>query len=103
MLWHIVRFDFPDDVDPDARASLEADLEGLASIPEVRLVRVARDVADPQTTGLITGFDDVAALEVYREHPDHVPVVQRAREMCESITRLDVVTDDDPTALARRA
>lgn len=102
MLWHIVRFRFPDDADPGERERFEADLVGLDAIGEVRLVRVARDVDDPQVTGLITGFDDVDALAVYRDHPDHVPVVERARQLCESITRLDVPTGDDPSALPRR-
>ena len=102
MLWHIVRFRFPDGTDPADREALERDLAGLDQIEEVRLVRVARDLDDPQVTGLITGFADVEALEVYRDHPDHVPVVQRARELCESVTRLDMVTGDAPDALAPR-
>lgn len=102
MLWHIVRFRFPDDVDAGERARFEAELAGLDIIDEVRLVRVARDLDDPQVTGLITGFDDADALAVYRDHPEHVPVLQRARQLCESLTRLDVATDDDPAALPRR-
>lgn len=102
MLWHIVRFRFPDDTDSAEREQFEADLAGLDAISAVRLVRVARDVDDPQVTGLITGFDDVDALAVYRDHPDHVPVVERARQLCESITRLDLPTGDDPAALPRR-
>jgi len=86
VLWHIVRFRFPADVDPAARADLEARLAGLD---------------DPQVTGLLTGFADEAALAVYRDHPEHVPVVARARELCEDIVRLDVVTDDPPDALPR--
>lgn len=102
MLWHIVRFRFPADVDPAEREGLEADLAGLDAIDEVRLVRVARDVDEPRVTGLITGFDDEGALAAYRDHPDHVPVVERARGLCESITRLDLETGDDPGALPRR-
>jgi len=101
VLWHIVRFRFPDDGDPTARTALEEQLAGLHTIPEVRLLRVARDIDDPQVTGLLTGFDDEAGLAVYRDHPDHVPVVARARELCESITRLDIATDDPSDALPR--
>jgi len=101
VLWHIVRFRFPADVDPAARADLEARLAGLDAIDEVRFVRVGRDLDDPQVTGLLTGFADEAALAVYRDHPEHVPVVARARELCEDIVRLDVVTDDPPDALPR--
>lgn len=102
MLWHIVRFRFPDGVDPAARESLETALAGLDAIDVVRIVRVARDLDDPQVTGLLTGFTDADALAVYRDHPEHVPVLQRARELCESITRLDMVTADPPDALSRR-
>ena len=73
------------------------------TIPEIRLARVARSVDEPDVTGLIIGFDDEHGLAVYRDHPDHVPVVARMRELCAEVTRLDIVTDDPPASLPRLA
>lgn len=98
MIWHIVRFDLGG-VDPEVRAELEAALAGLDAIEEVAWLRVARDVEDPAVTGLITVFADHAALERYRVHPDHLPVVERLRALGVPAARLDIATDDDPTAL----
>ena len=97
MLWHIVRFTFPAEAGEDDRRALEADLAGLeAQIHEVRYLAVARDLDDPAVTGLVTAFDDEQALVVYRDHPDHQPVVARARELCERIDRLDIIADVPP-------
>lgn len=101
MLWHIVRFRFPDHVAEADRRALEASLADLeAQIDEVRYLAVGRDLDDPWVTGLVTAFDDEAALAVYRDHPAHVPVVGRARELCEEIHRLDIVADGPPGGLA---
>jgi hypothetical protein len=97
MLWHIVRFTFPAEAAEDDRRALEAGLVGLeAQIDEVRYLAVGRDLDDPAITGLVTAFDDEQALAVYRDHPDHQPVVARARELCERIDRLDILADAPP-------
>lgn len=102
MLWHIVRFRFAGDVEDGERVAFEDSLRGLAGrIDDLRLLRVARAVDEPDVTGLITGFADEAGLGNYRDHPAHVPVVARARELCAEITRLDVATADPPDALPR--
>jgi hypothetical protein len=98
VIWHIVRFDMGhlDDVE---RSQLEGALETLADLDEVRWLRVARDVDDPAVTGLITVFDDYEALERYRTHPQHVPVVKRIGDHGVTATRLDIATGDDPADL----
>ena len=102
MLWHIVRFTFPADVGDDDRRALEADLAGLeARIDEVRYLAVGRDLDDPAVTGLVTAVDDEQALVAYRDHPDHQPVVARARQLCERIDRLDVSADAPPVEALR--
>lgn len=91
MLWHIVRFEFRADVDDDERRALERDLESLGeAIDEVAWLAVSRSVDEPAVTGLLTCFADSAALAVYRDHPRHVPVVERARALCTDLVRLDV-------------
>lgn len=98
MIWHVVRFDFGA-VEETERRALEADLAALASIDEVAWLRVGRDIEDPAITGLITGFADREALDTYRVHPEHVPVVERIRALGIPAVRLDLHTDDDPEQL----
>ena len=102
MLWHIVKFRFAEETTDEERTSLEHALAGLADrIEQVRLLRVARSVDEADVSGLLSGFDDEAALATYRDHPEHLPVVARARELCEEITRLDIETDDPTDVLTR--
>lgn len=98
MIWHIVRLDFAD-IDEADRQDLEDRLAALTSIDEVAWLRLARDVEDPAVTGLITAFDSVDDLASYRVHPDHIPVVERIRELGLSTARLDLATDDQPLEL----
>lgn len=99
MLWHIVRFDCGH-LDEEDRVDLEGQLQGLVDLDVVRGLRLGRDVEDPAVTGLLVALDDHAALAVYRDHPDHLPVVARVRELGVTATRLDVETDDDVAVLA---
>lgn len=98
MIWHIVRFDFAD-VDDATREEVEGALQGLVALDEVAWLRLARDIDEPTVTGLLTVFADLDALEAYRVHPDHVPVVARIRELGIPAVRLDVTTDGDPAQL----
>ena len=98
MIWHIVRFDMSG-IDESVREDIEAELAGLAALDEVAWLRVARDVEEPAFTGLITVFADARALDAYRRHPRHLPVVERIRSLGIPATRLDVATPDDPADL----
>lgn len=98
MIWHIVRLDMGA-LDEATRASLEDDLAGLTSLEDVAWLRVARDVDDPAITGLMTALTDHDALERYRVHPEHLPVVDRLRELGIPSVRLDIATNDDPATL----
>jgi hypothetical protein len=98
VIWHVVRFDFTG-IDETERAEVETELEALEGLDEVAWLRLGRDVDDPMVTGLLTGFVDQTALETYRTHPDHVPVVERIRALQVATVRLDVATDDTVDAL----
>lgn len=92
MIWHVVRFDMGA-LEEDARAQLESMLQALVEIDDVVWLRVARDIEEPAVTGLLTGFRDHAALERYRVHPKHLPVVERVRDLGIPVVRLDVDVD----------
>jgi hypothetical protein len=98
VIWHVVRFDFSG-VGEDERTEVEAGLRALAAMDEVVWLRVGRDLDDPMVTGLLTAFPDRAALDTYRTHPDHLPVVERIRGLGLGTVRLDVTTDDAVDAL----
>ncbi len=102
MVWHIVRFRFHADMPDTVRAAFERDLRRLVdSIEQLVMLRVARSLDEPDVLGLLTGFASPEDLETYRAHPSHQPVLERAKELCTEITRLDFVTDDVPGALPR--
>jgi hypothetical protein len=98
VIWHVVRFDFRD-IDGDVREEVGDELRALDRLDVVAWLRLARDVEEPWVTGLLTGFVDHDALEAYRVHPDHLPVVARIRELGVGTVRLDVATDDAVEAL----
>lgn len=93
MIWHVVRFHFGH-LSPATRVELEEQLADLAHLDVVGFVRVARDLSDPDVTGLIVGLEDEDALAAYHAHPGHHPVVRRIRELDVSVTRLDLRTAD---------
>ncbi len=100
MLWHIVKFRFAEDAASGEREELAMALAGLVGeIDELRFVRVAPSIDDPDVLALLTGFDDEAGLAVYRDHPAHLPVVARAGELCADVIRLDFLTEDPVDAL----
>ena len=99
MIWHVVRFEFGD-LDESTRVEVETALADLVHLDVVEFLRTGRDVDEPAVTGLIVGLADEDALAAYREHPDHLPVVRRIRELGVPTARLDVASDDDPTVLA---
>jgi quinol monooxygenase YgiN len=65
----------------------------LPKIPGARNVRVGRSLSGPQqgyTLALAMDFDDAAALETYRVHPDHQKFVsQVAQPLVEEVLRFD--------------
>lgn len=99
MIWHIVRFDMSD-LDVDTRATLDADLAALERLDCVEQLHVGPDLTEPQVTGLLAAFVDEAALETYRVHPDHVPVVERVRALGVPVVKLDIAGSDAPAASA---
>ena len=98
MIWHVVRFDFSTVADA-TRDDLEQRIAALADLEPVAWLRLGRDLDTPGITGLLTGFTDLAALEAYRTHPDHLPVVDAIREAGVGASRVDFATDDDAAGL----
>src|SRR5208282_3507788 len=66
-------------------AELKARLEALVGkVPEIRSFEVGLNTAQSETAShvvLVSGFDDMAALERYARHPDHQKVVEFVKEI----------------------
>ncbi len=99
MLRHIVliraRADVPDS---DIEAVMAAIRALRNTIADVRLMEVARDENGGErsaTFGLVSHFDDMAALERYRVHPVHQEVLARLRAMAEWIKAWDYTIPPD--------
>jgi len=93
MLHHIVVAKFKEGIPQQEIAEIVAALRALPpQIPEIRHYQVGLDVlhsARSYDLALLSAFDDLAALERYRAHPDHVPVAQRLRAISQSMVTVD--------------
>ncbi len=93
MVRHIVFFKFKPETGEADRADFVARLKALKErVPGILEAEVGEDfVNSPRSyhVALLLRFADRAALDRYQPHPNHVPVVERAREICESIAACD--------------
>lgn len=93
MLKHVVLFRFKPETDEAQKAALA---EGLGALPEtiaeIREFVFGRDVVRSERSydfGLVSTFDDRAALDIYQIHPEHQKVVALVRQICSSVVAVD--------------
>ena len=93
MLYHVVLMDFHDDVSEEDIQRLEELLDDLPNrIVEIQMFEFGRDVirstrsADFALVGL---FANTAALDRYRQHPDHQAVLVHIDKICKSLRAVD--------------
>lgn len=93
MLTHVVSFKFKPETTAEQAAQLEAGLRGLpAVISEIREFRVGRDVVRSERSydlALVSGFDDLAAMQRYQVHPAHQEVVALVKALCAGVVAVD--------------
>jgi hypothetical protein len=93
MLKHVVLFKFKAE-------TTAADIDKLATrlgalpeiISEIREFVFGRDVVRSERSydfGLVSSFDDRAALDAYAIHPDHQLVVVHVKQICSSVVAID--------------
>lgn len=92
MLKHLILMKFK----PGTAEADIVDLEkGLASLPgEISEIKGWKFGRDPKPDkifdfALDSDFDDFEALGRYRVHPKHVVVLQKVRQLCETIQAVD--------------
>ena len=93
MLTHVVLFKFKPETTEAEAAGLEAALKGLpAVISDIREFRVGRDVIRSERSydlGLVSAFDDLAAMQRYQVHPAHLEVIARVKALCAGVIAVD--------------
>lgn len=93
MIRHLVMFRFKPETTLQQQAEFIAMLEALpGKIDEILDFEVGRDVirsARAFDVALVATYADLAALERYSVHPDHLPVVARAKEICAQVGSVD--------------
>ena len=93
MLKHVVLFKFKPET---TAADIDTLATGLGALPEIiteiREFVFGRDVVRSERSydfGLVSSFDDRAALDAYAIHPDHQLVVAHVKQICSSVVAID--------------
>ena len=93
MLKHVVLFKFKPEIDASQIEHLAFGLGALPDvIPEIREFVFGHDVLHTERSydfGLVSLFDDQAALQRYQVHPDHQAVVAIVKEICSAVVAVD--------------
>lgn len=93
MLRHVVFFKFKPESSAEEISGLIRDLQQLPSrIADIRGFEVGCDVVRSERSfdlALVSTFDDLAALQRYQVHPDHLPVVAKVKQLCASVAAVD--------------
>ncbi|MFA5179769.1 MAG: Dabb family protein [Syntrophales bacterium] len=93
MLKHIVFMKFGAGVDA---LQIEDMKRSLASLPgkidEIKGFEFGADILKSERSydfALVANFKDLDSLKRYQIHPDHMPVIQKVRGLCETILVVD--------------
>jgi len=93
MLTHVVLFKFKPETSKEDIQQLAAGLGNLPhAIAEIREFRFGIDVIHSERSydfGLISSFDDLAAMQRYQVHPEHQKVVAHVKTITSSVVAID--------------
>lgn len=93
MIRHVVFFKFKPETTEPQRNELLSLIQALPEkIAEVISLEAGFDVIrSPRSfdLALVSTFADLEALGTYAKHPDHQPVINLAKEICEQIAAVD--------------
>ena len=93
MIRHLVFFKFKPETSTADRDELLAMLAALPSkIAEIKFFEIGQDIVRAPRSfdvGLNSTFENLEALGVYAKHADHLPVVERAKEICVQVASVD--------------
>ncbi|MFB3924877.1 MAG: Dabb family protein [Syntrophales bacterium] len=92
MLKHIVLMKFKPGIAEEDIKDMEKSLKNLPrAIPEIKGYEFGRDLRPERAYdfALVSVFDDFAALNRYRPHPDHLLVLNKVKNICDVIQAVD--------------
>lgn len=93
MLRHIVFMKFKKGVDALQIEDMGKSLESLpGKIAEIKGFEFGPDILKSERSydfALVASFADLDSLKSYQVHPDHIPVLQKVRSLCETILVVD--------------
>jgi hypothetical protein len=98
MITHVVLLKFKSGVsDADIKA-LETRLDGLPNkIREIQMYEFGRNLVRSERASdfaLVSLFANIPALERYQNHPEHLPVLEMIKGLCESVVTADFSASD---------
>jgi len=98
MLNHVVVMKFKAGVTEEEIQDLEKSLEQLPNkIMDIKMYEFGRDVVRSERSydfSLVSLFANLSALERYQNHPDHLPVAEKIKTMCDSLITADFYGSD---------
>jgi hypothetical protein len=104
MLNHVVLMKFKAGVTEEAILDLEKSLDQLPNkIMDIKMYEFGRDILrSPRSHdfALVSLFANPMALQRYQNHPDHLPVVEKIKAMCENVVTVDFYGSDAGSAEA---
>ena len=93
MINHVVLLKFKPEVKEDDIENLEKLMDNLPnSITEIHSYEFGRDVVRSDRSydfGLVALFANTEALARYQVHPDHLVVLEKVKNMCNSVITVD--------------
>lgn len=93
MVWHMVWFQFNDDVTETQKQQMVDGLNALPSkINEIQTLACGEDFSGRSQgyhVGLVSSFASRADLEIYSPHPDHRAFVERFKPLWKSVMAFD--------------
>jgi antibiotic biosynthesis monooxygenase (ABM) superfamily enzyme len=92
MITHVVMFKLEDNSDASIQRAMDKIRALAGKVPSLRSLEVGQNVvpsARAYDLALIARFDDLAGLQAYQIHPQHVPVLDYMRAVSERSAAVD--------------
>jgi hypothetical protein len=98
MITHVVLMKFKPGVGDAEIRELEQRLDELPNkIMDIKMYEFGRDIVRSERSydfSLVSLFTNLPALERYQKHPDHLPVAEKIKAMCDSLITADFYGSD---------